>query len=428
MTWGGMLILCTSLDRSIRIHGLSRTGGSSFVRTQQLISRYPKENHHVIPSVLSSEQLLELARKNRGQIPGSKSYLRAWKHWVDEATASIREDLSVNLPYPVEADELAKLSFELGVAADKGCMPSFSNPGARAGYALDYFCRARRLAGFFVGTEPESLPFFWTNGNDEGYPTSSNDAISFFTGKSIANLDEPRHDTISMISLGGGPGFDFVAVALMAAFSASGKTQMLPSFRATILDYEEGWGDVVGAMGESTMRVLQPNNWTMQWGGKCDITQSLDHPNNAACKERLASTDLWICQYCVAENAQKLRESQYIFFKELWVRMPIGSVTILTETTPRLWPEFYDMIQKHCPCMEVGFPNQRGPQLLIRKRSPAASHPTLSARDNELLQEFRDMAVRHEYRRLSGWERQVNKRMEERQPMSMLPSQPDHAI
>ena len=232
-----------------------------------------------------------------------------------------------------------------------------------------------------------------------------------------------------MTSLGGGPGFDFVAVALMATFSASGNTQRLPSFRATILDYEEGWGDIVAAMGESTKRVLQPKDWTMEWGGKCDITQSLlDHPNNAACKERLASTDVWICQYCVAENAQKLREAQYIFFKELWDSMPIGSITILTETTPRLWPEFYDIIQEHCPFMEVGFPNQRGPQLLLRKRSPAGSHPTLSSRDTELLQEFRDMAARHESRLLSGWERQVNKRMEERESMTMLPSRPYQGI
>jgi hypothetical protein len=207
----------------------------------------------------------------------------------------------------------------------------------------------------------------------------------------------------------------------MATFASSGDTSKLPTFRATVLDYEEGWKDLVDAMAESTLRVLQPpHDWTIEWGGKCDITQSLEHPNNAACEDLFDSTDLWTCQYCVAENAQKLRASEYTFFQELWDRMPIGSTMFLTETTPRLWPEFYDIIQERFPYLQVGFPNQRGPQLLIRKRSPAATtHPTLSSRDEELLKDFREIAARHEERRRSGWERQVNKRMKESESIPM---------
>jgi hypothetical protein len=399
-------VLGTLLYLNTRIHALS---GSSFVRIQQQLTRYPNDKL-TFSLAPKPEELWELTHKNRQRMQGSKNYLRAWRHWVTEATAAIREDLSMNLPYPVQADELVKLSFELGVAADKGSMPSFANPGARAGYALDYFCRARLLAGFLVDTENESLPSFWMDGAE--HPESSNNAIGFFTGKAM-KLDRPITDcTISLTSIGGGPGFDFVAVALVATFASSGDTGELPNFRATILDYEEGWGDLVRAMGESTKRVLQPDTFAIEWGGKCDITQPLAHPNNAACTLLLANTDMWTCQYCVAENAHKLRASEFIFFQDLWNQMPVGSTMILTETTPRLWPEFYDVIQKHCPFMEVGFPNQR-PQLLLRKRSPTAVHPTLSARDQQQLRNFREISAQHEKRNRSGWERQVNRRMKE---------------
>lgn len=412
-------VILAGLDMTISsVRALSGIGGSSFVRKQQQ-QRRDGLLSEALQRVPSGEQVLELARRNEGRIRGSNKCKSAWRQWMEQATATIRQDLSNNLPYPVEPEELAQLSFALGVAADKGYMPkSFANPGARAGYALDYFCRARLLAGFLMDTDNPSLPSFWdSEASPSSYCPRKNDAISFFTGNADRN-SKSRNDTstktVFMTSIGGGPGFDFVAAVMVATFAAAGETTNLPAFRATILDYEEGWGDLVVAMGESTTRVLQSNKkWGLEWGGKCDITLPLKHSDNAACRQALSNTDLWTCQYCVAENAQKLRASNYIFFRDLFDNMTVGSIVIVTETTPRLWPEFYDMIQEHCPFMEVGFPNQRGPQLLLRKRFEDKNKAslTLTRRDEILLQEFREISMRHEERLCSGWERQVNKRL-----------------
>lgn len=452
-------------------------------KRQQEQRKYPLHYRHSYPLYErrhSSSSMIEtpdqlwnlLETKGASKVFGSKQYISFWKHWVMHATTVLQKDLSQHLPHPVDEEELKSLSFSLGVAADIGKMPSFSNAGARAGYALEYFCRARRLASLLLGqllvlkmeedattrvqahlTDGRSLlpsssfKSSFLRIQDESkkdhaettvvLPTRETTLSSSSSSSSSSSplhhgdeLDKQRRSTLSMTSLGGGPGFDFVALALVSTFVASaGRPKMLPaSIQATIFDYEEGWEDLVIAMDESTRRVLlqqqQPtegHSTTMEWGGKCDITKSIDHPDNLACRERLETTDLWTCQYCVAENAQKLRSSHFIFFRDLWTRMSVGSIMILTETTPRLWPEFYDIIQEHCPYMQITFPNQRGPQLYLVKESSSSTisdGPTttlLSHKDQVQLEEFREIAILHERRLDSGWERQVSKRMQDRE-------------
>ena len=99
-----------------------------------------------------------------------------------------------------------------------------------------------------------------------------------------------------MVSLGGGPGFDYVSAALATSFcsyytSSSSSTNKSSSqeqtavIKATILDYEEGWADLVQTMANSTQYILQNSNLQCNWGGKNDITKSIFHPNNVACLE-----------------------------------------------------------------------------------------------------------------------------------------------
>lgn len=388
-------------------HALSQMGKSSFVRRpQQSNAGIP------LPTVASIDDVLQLARKNFGRTRGSKSYVKAWRHWSEITIEAIRQDLSLKLPHPVEATELAQLSFSLGVAADKGYMPSFSSPGARSGYALDYFCRARLLASLFIDIENPTLPTFWTqrDSSQHNYCEETSDAVSLLTGKKQSPSSNLNDMSVHLTSLGGGPGFDFVAAAMALTFSTSGgDTNELPALRATVLDYEEGWESLVDAMNDSTSEILQQPTWRCAWGGKCDITKPLSHIDNAACLAALNTTHIWTCQYCVAENANQLRASDYIFFRDLWNAMRVGSVFIITETTPRLWPEFYQIIQDHCPFMQVSFPNQKGPQLLLRKSSSIVQN---GSRVDERLKNFEEFAARHEERLASGWERQVRKRYE----------------
>ena len=54
----------------------------------------------------------------------------------------------------------------MGVASDVGLMPSFEDPGAWSGYALEFFCRARNLADLYVDASKPNYKFLegWVEG------------------------------------------------------------------------------------------------------------------------------------------------------------------------------------------------------------------------------------------------------------------------
>ena len=331
---------------------------------------------------------------------------------------SIRHDLYINLPHPADKSNFEQLFFKLGVASDTGRMPSFEDAGARSGYAVEFFCRARNLADLYMDSWNGDFEFpeYWLEGLRD----------SPMLGGSGYGDDDGTGD-YSMVSLGGGPGFDYVSAAVAASFcsytSASSTNNDQINLKATILDYEEGWGDLVEAMANSTQTVLQQSNPnpTLQcdWGGKCDITQSIFHPSNTACLSLLNSTNLWVCQYCVAENSHKLQASNYIFFRDLFKHSQLGSMFVLTEVHPWLWPEFCTLVEEECMCMEeVGF-NKNGRQMLLRKScarteggdesADSSRRPYISERDQKLLTKFQDLGKYHDRKIDSGWQRQEPK-------------------
>ena len=227
-------------------------------------------------------------------------------------------------------------------------------------------------------------------------------------------LDGER-ETYSMVSLGGGPGFDYVSAALASSFcsytSTSEDSLHNNAIKATVLDYETGWGDLVEAMGNSTQHVLQNSALECDWGGKCDITKSIFDPSNTACLSVLNTTNLWTCQYCVAENANRLQESKYVFFRELFEHAQPGALFVLSEVHPRIWPNFYHLMEEHCPYMQVGF-NKHGRQMLLRKCTEAEgqSQVLISEKDRKLVEKFEELGRYHERKINSGYKRQAPKR------------------
>lgn len=342
----------------------------------------------VNPITASSKQIWQLTEKSALRQRGSKSYQKAWRHWLHLSIDAIRHELSQSLPHPVDEDKLEDLSFSLGVAADVGEMPSFEDAGARSGYALDYFCRARLLADLFIITD-----------------TYSSD-----------HMGEECHLT----SIGGGPGFDHVAAALASIFNAAGNSERIVPVNTTVLDYESGWKDLVDAMNDATNNALPTRGKIHSaWGGICDITKSIHHETNTNCLKVVKSTTLWTCQYCVAENAFKLRDSNYIFFRELFSAASYGATFWITETTPRMWPKFYEMVlqynnQSDHSMLSIGFPYMRGQQMLIKKSSKLGESiisEVISERDYGLLRNFEKYSQCHDELMNSGWERQRKKRI-----------------
>ena len=401
---------------------------SSFSAEQ--LSSGSRDDSTITSTVETSQQIHDLAQKYSSKQRGSVNYRKAWRHWSRLAVDAIREELAEHHIAPMsEQDEanFQNLAYRLGVAADYGEMPSFENSGARTGYALDYFCRARLLSDILI-VDDAMVPDFWSN-ND------SNDADTD-TDRNILSCDvEDRYPLFpvssttsrcNITSLGGGPGFDFVAAALVAQFRNSGRREggqgkhdddlrTLMSIDTTILDYEDGWEDLVNAMESATQNVILESHdrYKCRWGGRCDITKSIyDEVNVGWTETMLPNTNIWTCQYCIAENANKLRDSNYIFFKELFEAAKVGSVFILTETTPRLWPELYDLIIDTEPYkyyMEVGFVNMRGEQMILQKKCIASNNKKLSAKDEGLLHRFRMYSNRNEGRVSKGWIRQTPK-------------------
>ncbi len=369
----------------VNTKGRKRLGKKSFI--------YKQERNAEI-QIASNSEIRDLASKNTVKTPGSKSQIKLWHQWVDLTISSIRYDLSCNLNVPADTARFENLFYNLGVAADNGQMPSFEDPGARSGYALEFFCRARQLADLFLDSliPDYTFPDFWV---DEMMKTP------MLGGGRDASARPYR-----IVSLGGGPAFDFVGVALAAMFSASGE-ECAP-MHATIYDYEEGWGDLVESMDVATRNILQQSQLSCQWGGKCDITKPISHENNSAFAPELGVNDMFVCQFCIAENANLLRESNFVFFKELFEKSAEGSIFIFTETTPRIWPELYDVVEEHCRYMEVGF-NQKGRQMLLKKGKVNMNAVALNSCDTDLLMDFREIATRHQRKLDSGYTRQVRK-------------------
>ena len=382
-----------------------RSGRNSFLQKQQQPHSYKRTPKH---NILSPDELHNLAISLSERRPGSKGFNRGWIQYRTAALDSIRYHLYTNLPHPADKANFEQLFFNLGVASDRGEMPSFEDAGARSGYAVEFMCRARNLADLFADTfnSHYEFPNYWLEGLRDSPILGSNKSGDY-----------------SVVSLGGGPGFDYVSAAVATSFCSyteslrdQGENDACLKLHATILDYEEGWGDLVQAMVNSTATILDRSTPTLScdWGGKCDITQSIFHPSNAACALLLDSTNLWVCQYCVAENAQKLQESDYIFFRELFQHAQPGTMFVLSEVHPRLWPEFYKLLQDgNCDMEEVGF-NKRGRQMLLRKSSNTPSRrtkssPALSEKDQQLLEKFIELGKFHERKIQAGWQRQEPK-------------------
>jgi hypothetical protein len=92
--------------------------------------------------------------------------------------------------------------------------------------------------------------------------------------------------TCRISSLGGAPGFDFIAAALLASYQSQQQRGTPPTtLHATVFDSQEGWSPLVMKMAEFVQNVL---------GGshscdfeQCDITKPLLDPVNAPCRREL---------------------------------------------------------------------------------------------------------------------------------------------
>jgi hypothetical protein len=213
--------------------------------------------------------------------------------------------------------------------------------------------------------------------------------------------------SIHIGSLGGGPGYDFVAAALVATYRSQQRQTSPPVLHATIFDYERGWAPLVEKMASAVEHTLGGAHSCHFTG--CDITLPISDPSNAAFLEDEAlDTDIWFCSYCVAENAKKLRDGNFVFFRGLFQVAKPGAPFVFTETTHRLWPDFAAIANTG---FDVAFPQSRGNrqnrQMVLRKRLGA----TMEKKELELCKVFERDNEMHQRRLRNGRERRQVKKI-----------------
>ena len=410
-------------------------------------------------SIATPQQIQSTVHKvhsNRDRLSAnSKQHELLWRHWCTQAVDAIRYHLSLNLPDPADPHEFGALFFELGTAADHGEMPSFADAGARSGYALEFFCRARLMADLMLNKygyrwspilryrPPGEAPQKDSDNNQknaelradiwkEKFGGSSQPPVNNPNNTIINNMNNnnsltPEEETVMrIVSLGGGPGYDFVGLVLADTFGTSGYGTT--RIEGTVFDYEEGWGTLVDAMNIAIQSALEINNTThhthqhnVQWGGGCDITKSMAHPSNAACLATLPTTDMFVCQYCLAENAAPLRDSDFVFFVDLFEQAANDTVFVITEVTSRIWPELVDILlrlqdqqQDEQPAgfafgFDVDFVRTKkrkfSPALVVQKRLGAK----IRQEEMDECQDFIRLRTLHERKMEKGYKREYKK-------------------
>lgn len=153
----------------------------------------------------------------------------------------------------VDDESTAALMKALGGAADEGVMPTqFAIDGARSGYSIEKINRSLRIADFL-----------------------------------LAALDLTELSSLlacPIVSLGGGPGFDFVSAAILHEFIGMIQKQTRKGVNALVLDIEPGWKSCVVAFDRAVNRASRPpdtetaDNHIVSFA-TCDITAPLmDNP------------------------------------------------------------------------------------------------------------------------------------------------------
>ena len=114
---------------------------------------------------------------------------------------------------------------------------------------------------------------------------------------------------------------------------------------------------------------------------------------------------------------------------ELIESIPVGTLLLLTEVVPRVWPEFVQHLDAYglLSQVHIGFcQGYRGKQCMVQKITPKQKHPLentpppstaaadsaavlLDDRTRDQLQRFETLARAHQRKIHNGWKRQERK-------------------
>ena len=287
-----------------------------------------------------------------------------WRAWSGAKLRLVRAALERHVAVDLAATSALQRALTDAAAAGHLAGSSFSDAGARGGYTLSHLAsRTLKVADVLRLDEPRPLR--------------------------AAVRDALRHHDV--ISLGGGPGFDFAAVALVSAFESSAphapsgpraSSMHMPSAQAPrtlVLDFERGWRSECAAVEAAVRRALDCDRACDF--GFVDITRPLTDEANGCLREALPAARLLVASYVVAENARALGDDGFRFFEELVGAMAPGTLLLVLETTHRSFPAIVRAAQRgvgvaagedaaHTAALQVACPwvgSNNGFSLVLRK-------------------------------------------------------------
>ena len=316
----------------------------------------------------------------------------------------------------VDHEATSRLLAALSASASSGEMPRFDEAGALAGYTTFHLInRAGKVADLLRVAASSKRRLSVASPSWSAVPSAVLSAVP----SALPSVVAPAHGCSGapcrapvglapsvVVSLGGGPAYDFAALAMLRAYEAmeAGTGEGEP-LQVHVLDFELGWKADAEAVSEATCTVLST---TLRGGGggggggggdgiggrlsgrldngvahqmlfgKCDLTQPLEAVSNAAVRSALPHARLFICSYVICENAQRLRATGYTFFADLMAAAAPGTVLAFSETTHRQFPELIEAARRGvvagggASVLETSLPSLKGKggsQCLLYKRA-----------------------------------------------------------
>eukprot|EP00873_Tetraselmis_striata_P045652 jgi/Tetstr1/465916/TSEL_010530.t1 len=316
----------------------------------------------------------EADQRKRRRRQGVEKPSKAWRAFREAYLRRVMDALE--LPTPADSRAAAELEVALGDAARAGEAPSFTDPQARYGYTRSHFlARSAHIANLLMLRSPV-----------------------------VAPLRAPLvgEQSASVVSVGGGPGFDAVGIALVAAFAAKdAKAASTRRARVLVLDNEPGWEPCVDAVATALSRVRDSSSeWDIVGSartdvsfGTADILRPLTDPANHCLAAAAPSADLFVFAHVVVENAKGLLAGNLALLRELFTVATSGAGFIFTDNTHRLWPAIADAASA-CGRFSVALPavhGKHGFSLCLRKTGAGMIGLDFSAEPTgeALLQRFR---------------------------------------
>ena len=316
----------------------------------------------------------------------------------------------------VDHEATSRLLAALSASASSGEMPRFDEAGALAGYTTFHLInRAGKVADLLRVAASSKRRLSVASPSWSAVPSAVPSAVLSAVPSALPSVVAPAHGCSGapcrapvglapsvVVSLGGGPAYDFAALAMLRAYEAmeAGTGEGEP-LQVHVLDFELGWKADAEAVSEATCTVLST---TLRGGGggggdgiggrlsgrldngvahqmlfgKCDLTQPLEAVSNAAVRSALPHARLFICSYVICENAQRLRATGYTFFADLMAAAAPGTVLAFSETTHRQFPELIEAARRGvvagggASVLETSLPSLKGKggsQCLLYKRA-----------------------------------------------------------